>query len=524
MQTFDTPQAVTRWLHDRVSGVLSCDSRQIRPGDGFVAWPGAAQDGRRFVRAALDAGAAAVVVEHDGADAFAFAFDEQAPVVAVSGLKAQAGLIASAFCHTPSGKLDVIAITGTNGKTSTAWWMAQLMSVCARDCALVGTLGMGRVPASADEVTGTSLVPTGLTTPDPMRLQQQLRAFVDDGVNACAIEASSIGLVEGRLNGTQIKVAVFTNFTQDHLDFHGDMDSYWAAKAMLFDWPGLAAAVVNLDDVRGRALAASLGKRDLDLWTIAVGTGSVADTARLAGRHLVPTSHGMQWEVVERDGSGKEIAVHLLSLPMVGEYNVSNLLGVLASARALGVPLTQAVAACAVLSPVPGRMQPVVPAQGDASLVPWVLVDYAHTPDALEKALRALQPVVDQRGGELWVVIGCGGDRDSSKRPLMAAVAEREAQHAVLTSDNPRTEDPERILQDMAAGLSRPEAASLLVDRAQAIAHAVSLARPQDVVLVAGKGHEDYQDAQGVKRPFSDVSHARQALTERLNQVEGSQA
>ncbi|MDR7150195.1 UDP-N-acetylmuramoyl-L-alanyl-D-glutamate--2,6-diaminopimelate ligase [Hydrogenophaga palleronii] len=521
MQSFDTPQFVTQWLHDRVQGALSCDSRQIRPGDGFVAWPGAAQDGRQFVRAALDAGASAVVVERDGVAAFDL--DDQAPIAAVAGLKALAGPIASAFCQMPSAQLDVIAITGTNGKTSSAWWMAQLLSACGHDCAMVGTLGMGRVPTTVDDAGSAALVSTGLTTPDPMRLQQQLREFVSEGVKACAIEASSIGLVEGRLNGTQIKVAVFTNFTQDHLDFHGDMPSYWAAKAMLFDWPGLAAAVVNLDDVRGSELAVTLGQRSLDLWTIAVGSGPVADTARLFARDLVHTRHGMQWEVVERDVSGNEIAAHQLSLPVVGEYNVSNLLGVLASARALGVPLARAVAACAVLSPVPGRMQPVAP-DGDASLLPWVLVDYAHTPDALEKALQALQPVVQQRNGALWVVIGCGGDRDRSKRPLMAAVAEREAQHAVLTSDNPRSENPERILRDMAAGLSRPQDASLLVDRSQAIAHAVAQARPQDVVLVAGKGHEDYQDVQGVKRPFSDVSHARLALNDRLRCIEGSQA
>lgn len=521
MQRFDAPQAVATWLIERVSGVLRSDSRQIRPGDGFVAWPGAAQDGRQFVQVALDAGASAIVVERDGVAAFDL--DEQAPIATVAGLKAHAGPIANAFCQAPSAQLDVIAITGTNGKTSTAWWMAQLLGACGRDCAMVGTLGMGRVPTAVDEAGSATLVPTGLTTPDPMRLQQQLREFVNEGVKACAIEASSIGLVEGRLNGTLVKVAVFTNFTQDHLDFHGDMPSYWTAKAMLFDWPGLVAAVVNLDDARGRELAAALGGRPLDLWTIAVGSGPVADTARLFARHLVHTGHGMQWEVVERDVSGHEVAVHLLSLPVVGEYNVSNLLGVLASARALGVPLARAVAACAELTPVPGRMEPVAP-DGDAALVPWVLVDYAHTPDAIEKALRALQPVVKQRGGALWVVIGCGGDRDRSKRPLMAAVAEREAQHAVLTSDNPRTEDPDRILQDMAAGLTRPEAASLLVDRAQAIAHAVARARPEDVVLVAGKGHEDYQEVQGVKRPFSDVSQARLALNARLRHPEGSQS
>jgi UDP-N-acetylmuramoyl-L-alanyl-D-glutamate--2,6-diaminopimelate ligase len=367
---------------------------------------------------------------------------------------------------------------------------------------VVGTLGMGQ--------PGTPLVPTGLTTPDPVMLQQQLRAFVDQGLKACAIEASSIGLVEGRLNGTQVRVAVFTNFTQDHLDFHGSMDAYWDAKAALFGWPGLAAAVVNTDDARGARLADQLAGRELDLWTV-----GIESSARLNAVNVGFTHAGMAFDVVERDGQGAELDRHSLQVLLVGRYNVSNLLCVLASARALGVSLQQAVKACGALTPVPGRMEQAEAATADQ---PLVLVDYAHTPDALEKALQALQPLVAQRGGALWVVVGCGGDRDAGKRPLMAAVAEREAARAVLTSDNPRSEDPIHILGQMVAGLSQPGSALVEPERAAAIALAVARAQAADVVLIAGKGHEDYQDIQGVKTPFSDLVHARQALAARAAQ------
>ncbi|MDZ4123511.1 MAG: Mur ligase family protein, partial [Hydrogenophaga sp.] len=226
MQTLDQTRDIAAWLRTSVTGALQCDSRRLQPGDGFVAWPGAATDGRSYVNAALASGAVAALVERDGVESFGL---DDPRVLAVPDLKNQAGGIASEFSGHPSGALDVLAITGTNGKTSCAWWAAQLLSVCARPCAVVGTLGMGQ--------PGSALVPTGLTTPDPVMLQQQLRAFVDEGLKACAIEASSIGLVEGRLNATQVRVAVFTNFTQDHLDFHGSMDAYWDAKAALFDWP-----------------------------------------------------------------------------------------------------------------------------------------------------------------------------------------------------------------------------------------------------------------------------------------------
>ncbi|WP_439519657.1 UDP-N-acetylmuramoyl-L-alanyl-D-glutamate--2,6-diaminopimelate ligase [Hydrogenophaga sp.] len=513
MRTILHPHAVAEWLRERVTGELHCDSRRLRAGDGFVAWPGAATDGRRFVADALRAGATAALVELDGVESHGFT-DER--IAAVPGLKASAGAIASAFHGMPSAALDVVAITGTNGKTSTAWWTAQLLSACQKPCAVVGTLGMGRPPTAASQ--GVELVPTGLTTPDPVMLQTQLRRFVDDGVKACAIEASSIGLVEGRLNATRLRVAVFTNFTQDHLDYHGSMEAYWSAKSALFDWPALASAVVNLDDPRGVPLAASLASRGLDLWTVSIETeGAGAERlarSRLFARALRFTDHGMALQIGERHAQGRVLETHELTLPLVGRYNVSNLLCVLATARALGIALRQAVRACAALTPVPGRMEQVSATPGQ----PLVLVDYAHTPDALHKALQALQPLAQQRGGALWVVVGCGGDRDAGKRPLMAAAAESEARQPVLTSDNPRSEDPQAILRQMVAGLSNPAAALVEPDRAQAIELAVSRADAHDVVLIAGKGHEDYQEVMGIRRPFSDLHEAREALQRRARQ------
>jgi UDP-N-acetylmuramoyl-L-alanyl-D-glutamate--2,6-diaminopimelate ligase len=502
--TLTHPSDIARWLHQRVTGRLLCDSRLLGQGDGFVAWPGAATDGRKFVSSALDNGATAAVVERDGVDAFAFD-DER--ILAVQGLKSQAGAIASAYHLDPSAALSVVAITGTNGKTSTAWWVAQLLGAARLPCGLVGTLGVG-CPPLAGEVR-PPMVPTGLTTPDPVLLQARLRDMVNDGLKACAIEASSIGLVEGRLNATRVRVAVFTNFTQDHLDFHGNMDAYWQAKQALFSWPGLAAAVINLDDPKGPSLQRSLAPRELDLWTVAIGACAGARLSALGVQH---TQSGMRFEVVERDAAGAEIARGALSLSLVGQYNVSNVLCAIAAARALGVPLDAALRACERLTPVPGRMQGVRRGVKDE---PLVLIDYAHTPDALEKALQALQPMAAARGGALWVVVGCGGDRDPGKRPLMAAVAQRESQQVVLTSDNPRSEDPVAILKQMVEGLLRPEAAHIEADRATAIALAVARAKAADVVLIAGKGHEDYQEIQGVKRPFSDLAQATAALERR---------
>lgn len=501
IQTLPQPDAVARWLYAAVTGTLRCDSRQLQPGDGFIAWPGAATDGRRFVAGALAAGAAAAVVERDGLEAFDL---NDGRVLAVPGLKAQAGAVAAAFFGHPSEQLDMVAFTGTNGKTSSAWWMAQLLDACDRPCGLVGTLGIGR--------PGRSVVPTGLTTPDPVQLQRSLRTFVDEGLQACAIEASSIGLVEQRLDATRMSVAVFTNFTRDHLDFHGSMQAYWAAKARLFDWPGLQSAVVNVDDPHGRELAARLSQRAAadpaapEVWTVAIDA-----PARLRAERVQLTRSGLAFDVIERLSHGADSPALRVELPVVGRYNVHNLLGVLAAARALDVPLGQAVAACAALSAVPGRMEQ-APCAGNE---PLVLVDYAHTPDALEKALQAVQPLAAHRGGALWVVVGCGGDRDATKRPLMAAVASQQAGRVVLTSDNPRSEEPAAILRQMQAGVPAGHAVQVIENRADAIAHAVQTAACADVVLIAGKGHEDYQEIRGVKHPFSDLQQATLALAAR---------
>jgi UDP-N-acetylmuramoyl-L-alanyl-D-glutamate--2,6-diaminopimelate ligase len=491
MHQLHSPQEAASWLRGRVAGTLHSDSRRMAPGDGFIAWPGAATDGRAHVPAALAQGAAACLVEREGAEAFGFS----APAIAAyAGLKAATGPIAAAWFGAPSQALDVLAVTGTNGKTSTAWWLALALSNLEQPapvpCGLVGTLGIGRPP---------HVEYNGLTTPDPVLLQGWFRRFVDEGVRACAIEASSVGIVERRLDGTQIRVAVFTNFTQDHLDYHGTMQAYWAAKAELFRWPGLQAAVVNVDDAHGAALAQSLQGGGLDLWTCAC-----QGAARLQALDIGYEGTGLSFTVAE----GAE--QHRLATGLIGEYNVANLLGVLAAMRALGVPLGAAVRACGQLLPVPGRMERL-----GGTGQPLVAVDYAHTPDALDKALLALRPLAAQRGGQLWCVFGCGGDRDAFKRPLMGAVAEARADRVVVTSDNPRSELPEAIIGQILHGLSRPDAVLVQADRARAIADTVSAAASGDVVLLAGKGHEDTQEVAGVRHPFDDRQHARAALDAR---------
>lgn len=490
MLELHAPEEAARWLRERVAGTLHCDSRKVGPGDGFIAWPGAASDGRQFVPGALAQGAAACLVEREGVEAFGF---ERPEVAAYPQLKAQAGPIAAEFFGRPTQAIDVLAVTGTNGKTSTAWWLAQALSSVAPDaipCGLIGTLGTGRPP---------QVEFTGLTTPDPVLLQAQFRRFADQGLAACAIEASSVGIVERRLDGTLVRVAIFTNFTQDHLDYHGTMQAYWDAKARLFQWPGLRAAVLNVDDVRGTELAQSLHGGTLDLWTC-----SCQQPARLVARDIAYADGGLRFAVQE--GAAREE----LSTQLIGQYNVSNLLGVIGAMRAMGVPLAQAVRACGALLPVPGRMERLASAGQ-----PLVAVDYAHTPDALDKALQALQPLARQRGGKLWCVFGCGGDRDPVKRPLMAAVAEKNADQVVVTSDNPRGEKPENIISQILLGLSHDRCVQVQADRGLAIAETIAAAAPEDVVLIAGKGHEDYQEIGGVRHPFSDRERARAALAAR---------
>ncbi|MFM9424873.1 UDP-N-acetylmuramoyl-L-alanyl-D-glutamate--2,6-diaminopimelate ligase [Variovorax sp. GrIS 2.14] len=498
MTMLTNPAEAATWLKSRVRGVLHADSRPVGTGDGFIAWPGAATDGRKHVAAALAQGAAACLVEQEGVDAFGFEDDAIASeaIASYAGLKAATGPIAAAYYEAPSRALDILAVTGTNGKTSTAWWLAEaLMQARKAPCGVVGTLGIGVPP---------DLNYTGLTTPDPVVLQRELRGFVDRGFGACAIEASSIGIAERRLDGTRIAVAVFTNFTQDHLDYHGDMDAYWQAKVELFRWPGLRAAVVNLDDVHGASLVGNLveaGVGSLDVWTVS----AAGAPARLMAKDIGYDAAGLRFSVVEQGAPSQRLATQL-----IGQYNVDNLLGVLGTLRALGVGLADAVDACRHLSSVPGRMERIsVPGH------PLSVIDYAHTPDALDKALAGLQPLAQQRGGALWCVFGCGGDRDAMKRPLMAAVAETRADRLVVTSDNPRSEKPGSIISQILLGLANPDAAQVEVDRAAAIAETLAQAKPEDVVLIAGRGHEAWQEIAGERIAFSDRTHAVDALTRR---------
>jgi UDP-N-acetylmuramyl-tripeptide synthetase len=502
------PNAAAAWLKGRVTEALRTDSRKVVAGDGFLAWPGAAVDARQHVSSVLKSGAVACLVEMAGAEPYQF---ENPAVAGYRNLKVASGPIAAAYFEHPSDRLDVIAVTGTNGKTSTAWWLAHALSgltlVDPIACGFVGTLGIGMARSTGGTISPRlELTSNGLTTPDPVLLQQGLREFQDAGLRACALEASSIGIEEHRLDGTRIRVAVFTNFTQDHLDYHGSMHAYWESKARLFTWPGLAAAAINIDDEKGQELAAELTAsaahaNPIDVWTL-----SCERAARLQAQDIAHSERGLSFTVVENE----------LRLPvktrLTGRFNVSNLLGVIAAMRVLGVPLTACVAACEALHPVPGRME----SQGGSELNPLVIVDYAHTPDAVSKALTALRQVAEQRGGQLWCVLGCGGNRDASKRPVMGSIAWQLSDRLIVTSDNPRAESPQTIADQMLAGIANTANVSVQLDRALAIRDAVNQADSRDIVLVAGKGHEDYQEVAGVKRPFSDHLQVQLALKARV--------
>jgi len=491
-------QAAVSWLREHGATGLCTDHRRLRAGDAFLAWPGRVSDGRRFAEQALAAGACACLLDAQGIEALSLA---GTPFASFSDLKALAGPLAAAFYREPSAALDVVAVTGTNGKTSTAWWIAQALTLLQRRCGVVGTLGIGEPPAlDAGAAVGSGTVlATGLTSPDPVQLQDALRQFADQGFAACAMEASSIGLVEQRLAGTQIDVAVFTNLTQDHLDYHGNMDAYWQAKRSLFEQPGLRAAVINIADAKGVELAAALAGR-LELWTCAVN-----QPARLSAHALNYRDGGLSFWLQEGEASC------IVNTALVGDYNVANLLGVIGALRALGLSLQAAVQAAERVSAVPGRMELVSAAAGQ----PQVVVDYAHTPDALDKALRALQPLARAREGELICVFGCGGNRDPGKRPQMGQIAGQLADRVVITSDNPRDEVPAQILAQIEAGLTARAPRQVIEDRAQAIEQTLLGADARDVVLIAGKGHEDYQEVAGQRRAFSDMAQARAALGRR---------
>ena len=461
------------------------NSRELCPGDLFIAYPGATSDGRRYIGEAIARGACAVLWEEG--EGFAWNPDWRVANLPASGLRALCGPLAHAVFAQPSERLSLIAITGTNGKTTISQWIGRAHP---RRCAVIGTLGAGFPEHLAE---------TGFTTPEATTLTRALAAFAADGAQACALEASSIGIEEGRLDGTRVDVAVFTNLTRDHLDYHGTMERYAQAKEKLFTWPRLRLAVINLDDPFGRHLMTLTSAAKVIGTTL--GNVPGARLGVIAAENLEQTTVGLRFRLSTPSGRAE------VETALLGRYNVANLLAVAAVLIDAGLTPAEVAERLAQLAPPPGRLETL---GGDRE--PLIVVDYAHTPDALESALHALRPVASARAAGLTVVFGCGGDRDRGKRPLMGEIATRLADRVVLTSDNPRRENAEDILAEIRAGAP---AAEVITDRALAIARTVASAHAAEVILLAGKGHESYQDIAGARRPFSDVQEARAALAAR---------
>ncbi|AFT87211.1 UDP-N-acetylmuramoyl-L-alanyl-D-glutamate--2,6-diaminopimelate ligase [Paraburkholderia phenoliruptrix] len=502
-----------QWLRARVQpgAHLHADTRSLAAGDAFFAYAVEGADNRPFIDGALERGAAAVLVQPEG---FGGAIDAST-MLAVPALNELAGSIASAWYGDPSDSMLTVGVTGTNGKTSCSQWISAALTALGTRCAIIGTLGTG-LPGQ--------LVHTGFTTPDAPQLQRSLAQLRDAGAKAVAMEVSSHALHQGRVNGTAFDIAVFTNLTQDHLDYHHTFEAYEAAKARLFAWPELRVAVINRDDAAGRRLLASTRGHAR---TIAYGLDSAQQDASrstpdstpqadalLLASNVRATATGTAFHLSTSDWGDADVEVQTL-----GAFNVSNLLGVLGALLAADVPFDAALAELARLESVNGRMQRLGGRlQNDE---PLVVIDYAHTPDALEKTLEALRPMAAARGGELVCMFGCGGDRDATKRPLMGAIAEKLADGVVVTSDNPRSEDPQSIIEQIAAGMKDASKARRIEDRASAILQAIRGAAREDVIVLAGKGHEATQEIMGKKRAFSDQDHARLALAARATQARG---
>lgn len=487
--------AAGRWLRAQLGegAELSADSRAIEPGGGFLAIPGARHDGADFIDDACRRGAAAVVCDA----ASRGRAPAGVPVLALAGLPRYAGLVAAEYYDHPSTRQRVAAVTGTNGKTSCTQWIAHGWAAMGHRAGVVGTLG-----AQVLGGTGALAAPT-LTTPDAVALQRLLAAFAREAVELAAIEASSIGLDQHRLAGTAVEVAVYTNLSRDHLDYHGDLASYLAAKKRLFAECGARVAVVNGNDARAPDMLAAFGRPG-----DAIVYGVAPFAAPAGARRLEATGITLRGDAIELaiDGDWGRFGVRL---ELLGRFNAVNALAVAATWLALGAAIDEIVPALAALVPVAGRMQ-VLRIPG----APLVVVDYAHTPDAVAQVLAALRPVAQDRGGVLACVLGAGGDRDHGKRPLMGRAAEEGADRVAITSDNPRGESPLAIAEEIRSGMVA-DPWLVEIDRAAAIGAAIRASGPADVVLVAGKGHEQWQETAGRREPFSDVEVAMAALRDR---------
>jgi len=471
----------------KISGICQ-DSRIVKPGDLFFARNGVNHKGIDFVCSAAAEGAVAAIVD-DAELAAADSIDVTIPLIGVTDVAALIGEVASRFFGEPSLHMRVVGVTGTNGKTSCAHYIAQLLEGCGEVCGLIGTVGNGLLGQLSE---------ASHTTPDAIGVHRLLAELRSEGATAVVMEVSSHALDQQRVSGVHFRAAGFTNLSRDHLDYHGDMENYGAAKARLFFDMDIEHQVVNADDPYGATILARKDGQDR------IGFGeSERAVVRASGVKLSATGISARIETPQ--------GTFGLDTGLIGRFNLSNLLLAIALIEKMGYPLNQIETALGNLTPVAGRMQLVSRKQ------PLVVVDYAHTPDALEKALEALRSHCE---GLLWCVFGCGGDRDTGKRTQMAEVAERLADRIVVTSDNPRTEDPQHIISMIMAGFGSTENVICEADRKRAIEQAIAVLEPQDILLIAGKGHENYQDIQGVKMPFDDLAVARDALDMPAEQTE----
>lgn len=508
MTTIIDTSAIVDWLRETApSAQLATDSRRLQRGDVFLALPGESGDGRRYIAQAIEAGARAVVF--DDGDAFVWHPDWQLPNLAVPGLAQLAGRLAHEWYGQPDAGMFSVAVTGTNGKTSCTQWLGQALSRARMPTAVIGTLGVGLYRQGSSGPFSA----TGFTTPDAVQLHRQLATQKAQGATALAIEASSIGLVQGRMDQLHVDCAVLTNFTRDHLDFHGTMEAYEEAKARLFDWPGLQHAVINLDDPMGLRTIERLRRAHPAVRLIGYTCEGRSEpgVSVLAASDIRIGAQGTTFSLRSPFGDGA------VRTQLIGHFNVSNVLAIAGVLFARGMEAGAVIPLLETLVAVPGRMQQLGGPDG-----PLAVVDYAHTPDALDKALETLRAVAEARGGALWCVFGCGGDRDPGKRPQMAVAASC-ADQIIVTSDNPRSEDPAGIIAQIVAGLTDAQRDRLQVieDRATAILSAIRHAGKNDVVLIAGKGHEDYQEIKGRRLAFRDADHAALALATRATRFGG---
>lgn len=489
---FDLPDNCTLPPDVAAGCILRMDSRLVQPGDVFVACQGEYADGRNYIPAAITNGAA--MVFWDSGDGFAWQPEWQIANLGVPHLKQNAGLLAAKLYGNFSGSLSCWGVTGTNGKTSISQWLAQAADLLGTPCAIIGTVGNGFFGA---------LQETTHTTPDPVAVQTLIHQFKQQGARSIAMEVSSHGLAQYRVNGVPFHTAVFTNLTRDHLDYHGSMAEYGATKERLFYWQGLQNAIINSDDAFGAALAAELKQHSGSLKIegcneVKTYTYGFNEQADIRITQFAASTQGMSISLATPWGNGSA------QTRLLGRFNAQNFAAALGALCAAGYDFQAALTALSRIRPATGRMDCII--QPDK---PLVVVDYAHTPDALEKALTTLREI-RQPESQLWCVFGCGGDRDRGKRPLMGAVASQFADRVVVTSDNPRTESPQAIIADILPAVPHPTLVQ--ADRKAAIEQTIAQAQAHDIVLIAGKGHETYQDIQGVKHHFSDFEVAQDAL------------